>query len=110
MTKQIKLMSDYHCYPLWWAGSAPVGNINPETLPLSPELISRLENWAKTFDSWMNFNEPNSAEAPAEREVQLFEEEGIRLWKELRRQLLPDYEVFYHSHRANKILFHPDDL
>ncbi|MHC5729637.1 MAG: hypothetical protein ACYTXY_37035 [Nostoc sp.] len=33
--EKIKLMADYGCYPLWWVSSDKIGNIDPETLPLS---------------------------------------------------------------------------
>jgi len=28
--EKIKLMADYGCYPLWWASSGKVGDIDPE--------------------------------------------------------------------------------
>ncbi|WP_335092083.1 hypothetical protein [Nostoc sp.] len=40
-------MADYGCYPLWWVSPEKVGNIDPETLPLIPETIKRLNKWKK---------------------------------------------------------------
>ncbi len=51
MPIKIKLMADYGCDPLWWAGDHRVGNINLATLPLSQEIIQRLYNWADAFDA-----------------------------------------------------------
>ncbi|MEM7537877.1 MAG: hypothetical protein AAF639_37250 [Chloroflexota bacterium] len=52
MTKQtIKLIADYDCWPLWWSGDDKIGNINPNTLPLSGEAIERLTAWSETFDA-----------------------------------------------------------
>ncbi|MEH2291751.1 MAG: hypothetical protein V7K31_01120 [Nostoc sp.] len=45
--EKIKLMADYGCYPLWWVSPEKVGNIDPETLPLIPETIKRLNKWKK---------------------------------------------------------------
>ena len=43
MKEKIKLMADYGCYPLWWVNSQKIGDIDPETLPLSQQTINRLE-------------------------------------------------------------------
>ncbi|BDI18607.1 hypothetical protein ANSO36C_44090 [Nostoc cf. commune SO-36] len=45
--EKIKLMPDYGCYPLWWVSSDKIGNIDPETLPLSQKTIKRLKNGKK---------------------------------------------------------------
>ena len=43
-------MADYECYPLWWVNSDKAGDIDPETLPLSQETITRLEKWADIYE------------------------------------------------------------
>ncbi|MBR8826649.1 MAG: hypothetical protein DSM107014_01870 [Gomphosphaeria aponina SAG 52.96 = DSM 107014] len=43
MARKIKLMADYRCYPLWWEDTDKVGNIEPKTLSLKEETITRLE-------------------------------------------------------------------
>lgn len=51
MPKKIRLMTDYGCYPLWWDEPDQVGDLDPESLPLSQEIIQRLYNWADAFDA-----------------------------------------------------------
>ena len=110
MKKQIKLMPDYHCYPLWWMESVATGDISPATLPLSAETISRLELWVDAYDALLNPDDPYTSDFPSEREKEAFEQEGIRLWKQLRAELAPEYEVFYYSIKRYKLLTQPDEL
>lgn len=51
-------MADYGFYPLWWASSDKVGNIDPETLPLSKETLTRLEKWEEIFNAKLNLEDP----------------------------------------------------
>lgn len=101
-------MADYQCYPLWWSGDANPGNIDPSTLPLNHETISELDRWADTFDSWINLEAPSSQDIPSDRQVEAFEQEGIKLWKQLREELSPNYMVIYHSYKLGKLLEHPN--
>ncbi|MEH1929068.1 MAG: hypothetical protein V7K14_17310 [Nostoc sp.] len=48
-------MADYGCYPLWWVSSDEIGNIDPETLPLSQETIKRLEKWEEIYNAKLNW-------------------------------------------------------
>jgi len=43
---RIKVMADYGCWPRWHDGGGEVGNIDPNTLPLSDGLVSALNSWA----------------------------------------------------------------
>ena len=110
MKKQIKLMPDYHCYPLWWMESVTTGDISPATLSLSAETISRLERWVDAYDALLNPDDPYVSDFPSEREKEAFEQEGIRLWKQLRAELAPAYEVLYYSIKRHKLLTQPDEL
>lgn len=97
MVRKIKLMPDYQCYPLWALDEEALDNLNPQTLPLSSETIWRLEDWAKRFDSWMNWDDPTSSIEPSTKAVVAFDEEGRRLWQRLIQELGPNYEVYYKS-------------
>jgi len=111
MAIKIKLMADYACDPLWWSGDGRVGNIDPGTLPLSQETISRLEKWADANDATLNRDDPaNSPGFPSKEAEDSFEAEGISLWKQLRQELSPHYEVFYFSDRLSQLLTHPSEL
>nr|MDZ8059885.1 hypothetical protein [Nostoc sp. EkiNYC01] len=104
-------MADYGCYPLWWVSSDKVGNIDPETLPLIPETISRLEKWAEVYDAKLNWQNPGDSVGFSSLEAEAaFENEGISLWKQLQKELLPNYEVIYFSNRLRKVVTHASEL
>jgi hypothetical protein len=110
MAKQIKLMADYQSYPLWWAGTADPGNINPATLTLNAETVSRLQHWAEAYDATLNLDDPYSSGFPNEEAEEAFNIEGINLWKQLREELKPEYEVLYYSYKLGKLLIQPEEL
>ncbi len=111
MAAKIKLMADYGCYPLWWATSDRAGDIDPETLPLSKETISRLDKWAEVYDAKLNWENPGDSLGFSSSEAEAaFEDEGISLWKQLQKELVPNYQVIYFSNRLRKVLTHPSEL
>jgi hypothetical protein len=79
MKEKIKLMADYGCYPLWWVSSEKMGDIDPETLPLSQQTINRLEKWAEMYDAKLNEDEPTLSSFSSNEEQASFEEEEINL-------------------------------
>lgn len=107
MPQQIKLMADYHCWPLWWAGDHDPGNIDPATLPLAPDTIGRLEAWSDTFDANLNLDDPASSGFASETAAVAFEQEGLELWRQLQQELTPQYEVTYYSLRQRRLLTSP---
>jgi len=110
MAGKIKLMADYGCYPLWWASSDKAGDIDPLTLPLSKETISHLEQWAEVYDAKLNWDDPNSSGFPSLEAKTAFEAEGISLWKQLQKELAPNYEVVYFSEPLGKVVSVPSEL
>lgn len=105
----MKLMADYGCYPLWWESADKVGDIDPTTLPLSSDTIRGLEQWADTYDAKLNWDDP-AASAFSHESKLAFESEGIRLWKQLQKELALNYEVVYFSYTLNKIITHDSEL
>ncbi|MEC4891582.1 MAG: hypothetical protein SAL07_06945 [Oscillatoria sp. PMC 1051.18] len=106
---KIKLMADYGCEPLWWADEDKVGNIQPETLPLTDETIKRLQKWAIAYSETLNWSDPaNSPGFGSEEARKAFAQEGISLWKQLRQELAPDYEVIYFSEQLGELCFSPE--
>ena len=91
--KKIKLMADYGCFPLWSVGVNDVGDINPDELPLSQELKSRLINWAHTFDQTLNQSYPPDSGFRSETEEIEFNQQALQLAKQLREELGSEYEV-----------------
>ena len=106
----IKLMPDYHYWPLWWyEGTDEVGNINPKDLDLSSETLTLLEKWAEKFDSFINMEEPNVPVPISNDELELFEKDGIKIWKKLIEELQNRYKVVYFSQKYRKVIENFDD-
>ncbi|HLO88549.1 MAG TPA: hypothetical protein VK203_26565 [Nostocaceae cyanobacterium] len=110
MPEKIKLMADYGCYPLWWDSPDKVGDIDPETLPLTKETMNRLEKWEETYDAKLNWEDPASSVGFTPEEETAFEEEGINLWKQLQKELAPNYQVAYFSEKLRKVITEHQEL
>lgn len=90
----IKLMPDYGCFPLWEASPDAVGNIDPNTLPISAGLVSELEKWAAQYDATLNSEDPlESGFASIEHERD-FADVGRQLCAKAQKELGPDFELF----------------
>jgi hypothetical protein len=110
MPQKIKLMTDYYCYPLWEVGPESHGDIDPETLPLKPQTIQRLQAWADKFNSILNEEDPASSGFDSEADRQAFDREGISLWHQVISELEPEYEVHYFSQCLGKHFSTPREL
>lgn len=111
MKKQLELMADYDCYPLWeHENNDLVDNPSPATLPLSSETIARLEKWADDYDSILNRSDPALSGFPNKEQEEAFEIEGINLWLKLKEELGTDYEIVYFSHKLQKTITDPNEL
>lgn len=108
MTQKIKLMADYQCWPLW--DLQEPDNIHPAELPLSHETIERLLRWSDAYDAILNLDDPASSGFESQEAAAAFEQEGIRLWLQLRQELTPDYEVFYFSEGQHRLFSRPNEL
>lgn len=105
MKKQIKLMADYNCWPLWeYEDKELVDNLHPSELSLSYEIKERLLNWQNIYDGIMNWEEPASSYFASEAEKRAFEKEGISLWQLLQKELDNDCEVVYFSEVQLRVL------
>ena len=104
MSKQLKLMSDYHCFPLWEIGEDGKENPDPNELPLSDELKSALHRWSMSFDETLNDDYPPDSGFARREDEEAFESEGLRLWQELQTQLRGTYEVVYYSQRLARVI------
>lgn len=106
MTMQIKLWADYGCWPIWSLDEPD--NIEPSELPLTHETIGRLEKWQDTYDATLNQEYPPLSAFASPEAEQTFQQEGIKLWLQLRQELSPEYEVFYKI--GDRLLKHPEEL
>jgi len=95
--KIIKLMADYYCFPLWNNSPGEVGNIDPESLPLSPELKSKLNEWTEKYDLILNDDDPASSGFESKEDEQAFIREGRDLAKYLQIELGDSYQIIYYS-------------
>jgi len=94
--KKIKLMADYHCFPLWCASPGEIGNINPDELPISIELKNRLYKWANLFDETLDMDNPiNSGFSNVDDKI-FFKKEAYEIAKLLKDELGPKYDIIVH--------------
>jgi hypothetical protein len=95
MTRRLKLMPEYCAWPLWERDPQRVGPINPSSLPLSAPTVAALGAWASWHESFLNFASPLDSRTVSPDEQAAFSAEGRRLWRVLREELGPDYEIAY---------------
>lgn len=83
----IKVMPEYGCFPLWCNDKDEVGNIDPESLPISSLLASQLNDWAADFEATLNQEyPPKSCFSSKEIEVK-FLAKGYELASALKAEL-----------------------
>lgn len=91
----LKLMADYNCFPLWESSDDALANVDPMTLPISENLIFRLNDWAARFDGTLNVGDPVSSGFQSEALEQAFLDEGRNLCQALQVELGDEYLVTY---------------
>ncbi|MGK7928293.1 MAG: hypothetical protein AB4290_24130 [Spirulina sp.] len=87
-----------------------MGNIDPETLPLSPETKQQLKNWSNTYDNILNLDDPATSGFANEEERNAFEREGVGLWMKLKHELEANHEIIYFSEKLQKVVISPSEL
>lgn len=90
----IKLMPDYHCWPLWHHGGDQIGNIDPREIGISSGLADDLERWADVYESHLNWSDPASTKWTKEEEAQ-FDLEGRQLCRRLAAEAGDRFSFFY---------------
>ena len=91
--KTIKIMADYHCFPLWEASDDEIGNIDPSSLPLSQQLRDDLITWAQLYDQTLNLEDPMNSGFASSRAEDDFKAAGRDLAKRMRTELGGAYRV-----------------
>ncbi len=99
---KIKLMAEYGGTVIWGVDANDIGPINPNSLPLKDELRAAIANWAETYDETLSEDSPADSGFASPSEQDAFEQEGIRLWKELQAALGNGWKVVYYSDRDRK--------
>ncbi|MHA6881640.1 hypothetical protein [Ralstonia pseudosolanacearum] len=91
--RQIKVMADYQCHPVWELSPGAYGDIDPNTLPISDGLKQKLTDWVASFDETLDIEDPaNSGFTSTEVEA-AFKARGIQLAEQLQRELGPGFMV-----------------
>jgi hypothetical protein len=86
-------MADYECCPLWRVGDEYHDEVDPDDLPLSPELKERLMEWAQVFDEILDVDSPQDAGFKSEALEAAFRAEGDDLAECLAAELGPGYLI-----------------
>ncbi|WEX88796.1 hypothetical protein PZN02_001308 [Sinorhizobium garamanticum] len=99
--KTLKLMPDYHCFPLWENAGEAVGNVDPALLPIPEDLVLRLNSWAAKFDETLDLDDPTKSGFESEPVEQAFLDEGRHLCEALQSQLGGGYLVTHEGNEAD---------
>ena len=93
----IKVMTDYHSFPIWHHESDMVGDIDPEDLPITKELVLSLLEWAATYDATSMKQDPMEWGFATETCKTEFIEKGLELAKKLKCELKTTEVYYYHE-------------
>ncbi|MES2699567.1 MAG: hypothetical protein V4647_08155 [Pseudomonadota bacterium] len=86
------MMADYRSWPLWHDGGDDVGNIDPQSLPISDALVSDLNGWIEKLDAALNWDDPAHTKWPDGFFAE-FNDDCQKLAQRLKAELGPSYEV-----------------
>lgn len=103
--RTIKLMADYHCYPLWETRNDEYGDIAPDSLPISKSLREALTSWQVTYDATLDLDDPSEAGFETQEEVDKFTTSGYELVGRLIEELGSDFDVIHNIHAGLKRKF-----
>ncbi|WP_175488018.1 hypothetical protein [Sphingomonas sp. NFR04] len=81
-------MTDYDCAPLWWDDQERAGDIRPEDIGLSPQLVADLWSWAGIYDATLNRDDPRASGFASKADEQAFEEQGRLLSRAVASELI----------------------
>lgn len=99
MTRAMRMMAEFECWPLW--DSCSGDNLNPAELGLSPALVVALAEWSDAYTRTLNQRDPPSSRFRSKADEQAWEAEGLRLLRRLRDELGPSVQVTYESPNAD---------
>lgn len=89
----LKLMADYQCYPLWDVSLGQMGDIDPNSLPISALLREQLLDWADVYDRTLNLEDPMISGFASVDAVDDFIAQGMKLADQMRGELGPEFSV-----------------
>ncbi|ALF90769.1 hypothetical protein CR47_0206660 [Ralstonia solanacearum] len=91
--RQIKVMVDYQCHPLWEISPGLYGEIDPNALPISMGLKQKLADWAAEFDETLDMTNPANSGFKSVEVESAFKARGIKLAEQLQNELGRDFIV-----------------
>ncbi len=95
-------MTEYNYFPLWDLETGE--NLDEEDLPLSVEMIEKLNNWADIYNNIINWDNPSESGFKSSQEQQDFDNQGVILAMELQKELGKDYQVFLFRENLEHLL------
>lgn len=95
-------MAEYESFPLWQNNSAGPGNVDPASLPISPELAQELLDWADIYDRTLNRSDPLASGFPNPAAEDDFYALGESLARRIAVELGPQYSVEYFDGRSGR--------
>jgi hypothetical protein len=101
--RTLKLMTDFDCFPLWENLKEGLDNIDPNSLAISEDLKESLSRWAATYNATLNQDYPPDSGFLTEEEAENFEQEGKRMFGELKQQLMNTFKISYYSQKESKL-------
>lgn len=106
-TKTVKVMTDYYTHPLWALDADLYGDIPPEDMQLSPELVRDLKVWAEDYDASLDPDDPARSRW-SEEQRQAHEAMARPLAVRLARER-PDLVVYVLEPEIGVVQVHADD-
>ncbi|WP_126631241.1 hypothetical protein [Dictyobacter alpinus] len=103
------MMADYFCPPFWPMDTVS-GPIEPEALPLQQETVHLLYAWADRYDRILNMENPIASSFETPEAELAWRRDGIHLWKKVKQELAPHYEVYYFDDMSGKLCDSPEQL
>lgn len=94
--KRIKFMEDYGCWALWhmdYEIDGEMGNIDPQSLPISKQLIDKLNQWSALYDATLDQDYPPDSGFQEIIEAENFLKTGHNLVDLLQTELGSSYLI-----------------
>ena len=91
--REIRLMAEYGCWPLWGVAADELGDIDPHTLPISDTLKARLVQWSDDWEATYDEDDPRNSAFESQAAQDAFKARGHALGEALQAELGPEWRV-----------------
>ena len=100
----LKVMTDYHCWPLWISDGPDYFNVEPRELGLPEDLCQALIQWSDQFDAILNEDDPASSDFSTPEAEQEFVALGRALARTVKSFLQDRFEVMYYDMEQTRLV------